>query len=70
MNTYFKKGFLAIPKLFPLRNRRGLLLTCLLMAWMGNILYAQTEGSFNTRMVKGIVYDENKEISSVVFEQK
>ena len=62
MNAYFKKGFLAIPKLFPLRNRRGLLLACLLMAWMGNILYAQTEGSFNTRIVKGIVYDENKEV--------
>ena len=65
MNTQsFKKSFSAITKTLSLaRNVKGAVLTCLLMALMSNVLYAQTESvaASGYRVVKGRIYDEGKQ---------
>ena len=60
----FKESFLAITKRSSgLWDLKGVVLTCLFMALMSNVVYAQTEGgsAAGYRVVKGRIVDEGKQ---------
>ena len=62
--NFFQKSFLAITKKSSgLWDLKGVVLTCLFMALMSNVVYAQTEGgsAAGYRVVKGRIVDEGKQ---------